>query len=208
LDLAVRTKINRPSTSVYNDDTFAALFNGKTEPYGTDGLTNIDGLRTKPIPNAKMQTSLAFSDEAKALVPSIRVGDQTGNNGGVTHLALLFTLPTIWMGHYELNIVLQRCPESFSMGLLDEFLCALKEISQEICQDTSCSLLMGQRWKFGPGDSGLQVQLKPEQIGWDSWSLLEAGRKIPLCMFPTVLFSLFYTCCKCCFSAFRSDDAI
>jgi hypothetical protein len=162
LDLAVRTKINRPSTSIYDNDSFAALFNGKTEPYGADELTDIDGLRTKPIPNAKMQTSLAFSDEAKALVPSVRVGDQTGDDGGVAHLALLFTLPTIWMGHHELNIVFQRRPESFSMGLLDEFLCALEEISQEIRQDASCSLSMGQRRKFGPGDSGPQVQLKPE----------------------------------------------
>ena len=86
---------------------------------------------------AKMKTCLAFRDEANAFQCPSYVSHQSRSNSCMTHIGLLFPLPTIRVTEDEINVGANRFKYLIPLSLSNVLLCGSIQVSQNVADRKS-----------------------------------------------------------------------
>jgi hypothetical protein len=95
------------------------------------------------IVQAEMQARLAFRQQLKSRMSIRCVSNESCQNCCAAYLALLSTLPSIGMSQDKVDIVLDRFPKFWRVGVMYVCVGTLIKVSHEIPEDLDSRLILG-----------------------------------------------------------------
>lgn len=136
----IGTDVHSPTSAINDHHTVICLsISMQQHCYNLQTYILLESSRN--LVQAKMETCLAFCDEANAFQCLIHVSHQPRSNSCTTHFGLLLPLPTIRVTEDKINVGADGFEYFVPLSFSDVLLCGLIQVSQKVAEDINDRLV-------------------------------------------------------------------